>query len=188
MASCWVRIKKQEMNKILGTGSHSPNVPTELRRLCFLLSFVSAVQISAAGVWSVSPSLSLACSCGGVNCLTGWILIYCGSWWQQRWISSSVQSFFVWHRSSASVPRTDHFWLSHTHADIQPVDCETFRIVMTYWMVSLHLPNSSVGILNWWGDNPFKKWQHTAERNAAFSFSSFLLLFLFFKCAVGFNA
>lgn len=53
---------------------------------------VDAVQMSAAGVWNMSPSLSLACLCGGVSLWALWVLlIYCASQWQLRQIISTRQ-------------------------------------------------------------------------------------------------
>lgn len=55
------------------------------------LSSVDAVQMSAAGVWNMSPSLSLVCLCGGVSRWARWVLIYCASQWQLRQILSTCQ-------------------------------------------------------------------------------------------------
>lgn len=56
----------------------------------FVLFFSTAdtLQMSEAGVWNVSSSLSLVCLCGGVSCHPPCILMYCASQRQQRQILS----------------------------------------------------------------------------------------------------
>lgn len=90
---------EQSLKKRLTLSSRSHRAGT----FVLSLSSVDALQMSAAGVWNMSPSLSLVCLYGGVSRGPArWVLIYCASQRQLRQILSTCQCCTALMQASAA--------------------------------------------------------------------------------------